>query len=117
MSASGEARRIANLQLEAYNACDLDAYCALFHDDATLINLPEQEVIAKGIEAIREMYTGRFATPGLLCQVHQRTEIGKMAIDRETVYTDSYAPVDILAMYEVTDGKIARIFFIRGGEI
>lgn len=117
MSASAEARAVADAQLEAYNSKDLDAYCALFHDGAVLVNLPSQEVIAEGIAAIREMYTARFQTPGLRCEVHHRSEIGNIAIDRETVHTDGNAPVDILAMYEVTESKIARIFFVRDGEL
>ena len=115
MSDSDMARRVADAQLAAYNAQDMEAYLALFHEDAVLVNLPSQEVVAKGLAAIREMYIGRFATPGLRCEVHHRSEIGSIAIDRETVHTDGNPPVDILAMYEVTDGKIARIFFIRGG--
>lgn len=114
---SAEARRVANLQLDAYNACDLEAYLDLFHKDAVLMNLPGQDVIANGIEAIRDMYSARFRTPGLSCQVHHRSEIGNIAIDRERVYTDGNPSVDILAMYEVTGGKIARIFFIRGGAL
>ena len=115
MSVEAEARRVADAQLVAYNARDMEAYLALFHADAVLVNLPDQTVVAEGLEAIREMYTARFATPGLHCEVHHRSEIGNIAIDRETVHTDGNAPVDILAMYEVTGGKIARIFFIRGG--
>ena len=115
MSVEAEARRVADAQLVAYNAQDMEAYLALFHADAVLINLPDQTVVAEGLEAIREMYTARFATPGLRCDVHHRSEIGNIAIDRETVHTDANPPVDILPMYEVTGGKIARIFFIRGG--
>lgn len=117
MSDSTEARAVADAQLVAYNARDMEAYLALFHENAVLVNLPGQDVIASGIEAIRDMYTRRFATPGLRCEVHQRLEIGSIAIDRETVHTDENPPLDILAMYEVTGGKIARIFFLRGGEI
>ena len=114
---SVEARRIADAQLAAYNARDLDAYLALFHRDAVLINLPDQSVIAEGLAAIRAMYEARFATEGFYCEVHHRSEIGQIAIDRETVHTKAGPPVDILAMYEVTGGQIARIFFVRGGEI
>ena len=52
MSVSAEARAIADAQLVAYNACDMDSYLALFHKDAVLVNLPEQEVVAEGIEAL-----------------------------------------------------------------
>ena len=117
MSDSHDARAVADAQLVAYNAQDMGAYLALFHADAVLINLPDQHVVAEGLDAIRAMYTARFATPGLRCVVHHRSEIGNIAIDRETVYTDGSAPVDILAMYEVVDSKIKRVFFVRGGEL
>lgn len=115
MSASAVARAVADAQLVAYNAQDMESYLSLFHDDAVLVNLPGQTVVADGIAAIRAMYEARFKTPGLRCEVHHRSEIGNIAIDRETVHTDGNFPVDILAMYEVTEGKIKRIFFVRGG--
>ena len=117
LSISSEARSVADAQLVAYNAKNMEGYLALFHDNATLINLPGQEIVAQGTEAIRAMYEVRFETPGLRCEVNQRSEIANVAIDRETVYTDGNPPVDILAMYEVVDAKIKRIFFIRGGEL
>lgn len=116
-SEPSEARRVADAQLVAYNAKDMAAYIALFHDDAVLINLPSQEVVADGVEAICTMYQSRFEAPGLHCEVHHRSEIGNVAIDRETVHTEGNPSVDILAMYEVVDGKIKRIFFIRGGKL
>ena len=117
MSDSAEARAIADAQLVAYNACDMESYLALFHEDAVLVNLPNQKVVAEGIEAIRAMYEARFATPGLRCDVHHRSEIGNVAIDRETVHTDGNPSVDILAMYEVVENKIQRVFFVRGGNL
>jgi len=105
MSASVAARAVADAQLIAYNGRDMEAYLALFHEDAMLVNLPDQSVIAQGLDAIRAMYETRFATPGLRCVVHEKSEIGAIAIDRETVYTDGL------------EGRIKRIFFVRGGEI
>ena len=113
MSPSEAAREIANAQLVAYNAHDLDGFMALFHEEAILVSLPEQEVLAVGKEAIRERYKARFATPGLHCEVTHRSEIGNIAIDRETVFTDAHPPTDALAMYEVVDHKIKRFFLIR----
>lgn len=117
MTASEQARAIANAQLVAYNAQDMDAYLALFHEDAVLLNLPDQAVIAEGLQAIRAMYEIRFATPGLRCEVTHRAELGNVAIDHETVYTEGNPPLNVLAMYEVVDHKIKRIFFVRGGDI
>ena len=117
MSSSIQAREIANAQLVAYNAQDMDSYLALFHDDAVLVSLPNQDVLAEGIDAIRVMYEVRFAMPGLHSEVMHRSEIGNVAIDRETVYTDDLPPLDALAMYEVVDHKIKRVFFILGGDV
>lgn len=110
-----DARTIADRQLVAYNALDLDAYCALFHAEAELILLPSQEVVAKGLAKIREIYAVRFATPGLRCEVHERSALGRVAIDRETVHMDGEDPLEILALYEVEHGLIVRVFFLREG--
>ena len=113
MSAPPDARTIADRQLVAYNALDLDAYCALFHAEAELVLLPSQEIVARGLDKIREIYTARFATPGLRCEVHERSVLGRVAIDRETVYMDGEDPLEILALYEVEQGLIVRVFFLR----
>ena len=106
-------RDIAQLQLIAYNNKDLDAFCALFDDQAELIDLPSSQVIAQGMDEIREMYAKRFSEPNLSCTVHAHSDIGNFAIDRETVYGIADHPVDVVAMYEVINDKIQRVFFIR----
>ncbi|WP_395377329.1 nuclear transport factor 2 family protein [Marinicella sp. W31] len=106
-------REIANLQLLAYNARDIDAFCALFDDQAELIDLPSSNTIATGIDEIRTFYEGRFSEPDLQCTVHAHSDIGNFAIDRETVYGLPDSPVDVVAMYEVIEDKIQRVFFIR----
>ena len=106
-------RDIANQQLIAYNNRDLDVYCALFDDNAEVIDLPGSTTLARGIDEIRIMYEARFSTPDLLCKVHAHSDIGNFAVDRETVYGLPGGPVDVLAMYEVIDDKIQRLFFIR----
>ena len=93
MTVNQEARRVADEQLIAYNAKDMVAFLDLFHQEAVLVNLPGQTVIAEGIQAIREMYEVRFKTPGLRCEVHHRSEIGNIAIDRETVHSNDNHPL------------------------
>jgi len=106
-------RQVAIEQLEAYNKRDLDAFCALFSSDAVLSDLPTGEVLAEGIDAIRQMYQSRFSIPNLSCHVHSSNDIGDFAIDRETVYGLPDGPVDVVAMYEVKNNLIQRVFFIR----
>ena len=106
-------RAIADRQLAAYNARDLDAFAALFAPDAVLTDLPSGAVVAAGAAAIRDFYRARFATPGLRARVHAKIDLADWAADRETVYGIAGGPVDILALYEVKDGLIRRVFFIR----
>lgn len=106
-------RQVAILQFEAYNKHDLDAFCALFAADAVLTDLPSGQVVAAGIKAVREMYRARFSVPNLSCRVHATNDIGDFAIDRETIYGLPDGPMDVVAMYEVKNNLIQRVFFIR----
>lgn len=106
-------RAIADRQLAAYNARDLEAYMALFDEDADLVDLPSGTLIARGAAAIRALYAERFATTGLECRVHARSDIADYAVDRETVYGLPGGPVEILALYRVRAGRIVWVGFIR----
>lgn len=106
-------RDIAIEQLIAYNNKDLNAFCALFSPDAILTDLPSGQVVADGMEEIINMYRDRFSTPNLSCRVHATNDIGDFAIDRETIEGLSDGPMDVVAMYEVKNELIQRVFFIR----
>jgi len=106
-------RQIADLQLIAYNLHQLDSFCALFAQDAQLIDLPSGQIVAEGMAQIQTMYQQRFDIPELRCRVHSKTDIGDFAIDRETVYGLPDGPMEIVAMYEVRDSVIQTVYFIR----
>jgi len=107
-------RDVVNRQLEVYNAHDIDGYCALFAKDATISDLVTGEMICIGLDQIRAAYTKRFAdNPKLHCIVHQRMEGPHFAIDKETVYGLPAGELHIMAIYEVRDGLIRSLRFIR----
>jgi uncharacterized protein (TIGR02246 family) len=107
-------RDIVNRQLDAYNARDLQTFCNLFADEAVLIDLPTGDVIAQGKQSIAELYAARFRdNPQLNCTVHSRVDLASFAIDRETVNGLPGGPVDIIAIYEVREGLIQSVRFIR----
>jgi hypothetical protein len=107
------AREIADRQLVAYNARDLDAFCALFHPDAVIENLTSGVETARGMAAIRALYAKRFSSPDLHCVVHQTMDLGPFAIDHETVQGVPEGAFDAIAIYEVRDGLIVRARMIR----
>jgi hypothetical protein len=107
-------RDVVNRQLEAYNARDLPTFCSLFADEAVLTDLPTGKVIAQGKRSIADLYAARFRdNPELNCAVHSRMELANFAIDRETVTGLPNGPVDIIAIYEVREGLIQSVQFIR----
>lgn len=108
-------RDIANAQLAAYNARDLAAFMALFADDAWLEDLPTGQRRATGKATITENYRKRFGdNPNLHCVVHATMDLGDFAIDHETVtgLADG-SEINCLAIYEVRDGLIQSVRFIR----
>ena len=107
-------RDVVNRQLEVYNAHDIDGYCALFAPGAIISDLVTGQMICNGLAEIRGAYTKRFAeNPQLRCTVHQRIEGPTHAIDKETVTGLGTGPLHIMAIYEVREGLIRSLKFIR----
>lgn len=115
MNAGTSPRAIVDRQLQAYNARDLAAYCALFADEAVIRQFDGPEPIARGIDAIRRHYRARFDNPRLHCTVKSRIEFGPYVIDHEQVAGLAPNTVELAAVYEVRDGLIQSVHFIRSG--
>jgi hypothetical protein len=114
MSNGPTPRDIVNQQLTVYNAHDLDGYCGLFARDAIISDLVTGQTICNGIDEIRRVYANRFANnPRLHCVVHQRMEGADFAIDKETVSGLPTGLLHIMAIYEVREGLIRSLQFIR----
>ena len=118
MTVQSTPRDIVNRQLAVYNAHDIEGYCALFADDATISDLVTGQMICAGLAEIRSVYAKRFADhPKLQCVVHQRMEGADFAIDKETVTGLPTGPLNIMAIYEVREGLIRSLRFIRWGAV
>ena len=114
MSQHPSPREVVNRQLEVYNAHDIDGYCALFAEDATISDYVTGQMICNGLAEIHSVYAKRFAdNPKLSCTVHQRLEGPTHAIDKETVFGLPTGPLHIMAIYEVRTGLIRSLKFIR----
>lgn len=113
MSQSATPREIVDRQLHAYNARDVEAYCALFAPDAVLFKLNTGQELARGIDGIRAYYTTRFANPRLHCEIARRIELGDFVIDHEIVtgVTES-GVLEVVAIYEVRDSLIQTVRLI-----
>jgi len=101
-------------QLDAYNAQDLDAYCAFYADDVVVSDL-NGAVSVQGIAAYRAKYDGVFKQfPENKVELLNRIVCGATVIDHERVVRkpggDSF---EVIAIYTLADGKIARVDFAK----
>ena len=106
---------LAQRQLDAYNARDLEAFCAPYSEDVQIIGL-DGKVHIHGKEAFKALYRDRFQKLTTLhCQLVKRMVVGNFVLDEEAVTgaSTSSDPIHAVAIYEVKNGKIAVVRFIR----
>jgi hypothetical protein len=106
-------------QLDAYNARDLEALMSIYAEEAQLFDYPAT-LLASGRMQLRESFAARFQEPNLHAQLLRRITVGNVVIDHERVsrtFPEGAATVELVAIYEVRDGKIVRATFIRGPKI
>ncbi|HEX2553481.1 MAG TPA: nuclear transport factor 2 family protein [Microvirga sp.] len=103
-------------QLEAYNARDIEAFMAWWADDCRYYAFPAT-LLANGAGEIRERHVERFKEPNLFGKLISRAVVGNVVVDHETVtrsFPEGPGEVDVIGIYEVEGGKIARAWFKMG---
>jgi hypothetical protein len=103
-------------QLEAYNARDIDAFMAWWAEDCEYYEFPDR-LLARGAAEIRERHVARFQEPNLHGRLIQRIAVASLVVDQETVtrtFPNGPGEMDVVAIYEVEDGKIAKAWFKMG---
>ena len=105
---------VADAQLEAYNAQDLEAYCSFFADDVIVADL-NGAVTVSGIKDYHDRYATTFATyPENKVELLGRMVIGNTVIDHERVIRkpggDEFV---VAAIYTIADAKIVRVDFVK----
>jgi hypothetical protein len=103
-------------QLEAYNARDIEAFMAYWTEDCEYYEFPSR-LLAQGAAQIRERHVIRFQEPNLFGKLLHRSVVGNLVIDHEHVtrtFPEGPGGIDVLAIYEVVEGKIAKAWFKMG---
>lgn len=103
-------------QLDAYNARDIDAFMPWWSEDCHYYEFPSR-LLARGAAEIRERHIARFKEPHLHGRLIKRIAVANVVVDQETVtrsFPDGPGEVDVVAIYEVEDGRIAKAWFKMG---
>jgi hypothetical protein len=115
-SDSSTAVKIVQSQLDAYNARDIESFMECWDSDAEYFEFPAN-LLARGADAIRARHVARFQEPGLFGRLLHRMCVGNLVVDHEQVrrsFPAGSGHVEVIAMYEVANGRIARAWFRIG---
>lgn len=107
---------VVQRQLSAYNARDIEAFLAVFADDAQATELSADAPSMVGKPQLRSRYGELFAnSPRLHCEVVTRTCFAHVVVDLERIAgrNGSTEMYDVLAIYEVHGNLISRVHFVR----
>lgn len=113
-----DSERVIQGQLDAYNARDIDAFMTFWHEDAQIFEHPSH-LLADGAAAIRERHRVRFGEPNLFGKLVRRMVMGSKVLDQEIVtrtFPEGPGRIEVIAIYEVTAGKIAKAWFLFGAK-
>lgn len=83
---------------------------------ANIMSFPTA-LLARGAAEIRERHVARFQEPNLHGRLIQRIAVASLVVDQETVtrtFPNGPGEMDVVAVYEVEGGKIAKAWFKMG---
>jgi hypothetical protein len=116
MTLSTTPESVVQRQLDAYNARDIDALMATYSDDAQQFEYPAT-LLTAGAAQVRERTATRFRESNLHARLIRRIVMGQVVIDHEEVtrtFPEGTGRIELVAIYEVRDGKIVTARFIFG---
>lgn len=105
---------VVQAQVDAYNAHDVQAFAACYADDADVVDLSGKRPEVKGQAALKQAFAFLGKVPGDFgVDIVKRVVNGPVVIDLEHLHglPPGKQMPDSLAVYEVRNGKIARLWF------
>jgi hypothetical protein len=98
-------------QLDAYNARDIDAFMEWWSDECEYYEFP-MRLLASGAAQIRERHVTRFKEPDLFGELIRRSVVDQEVVTR--TFAEGIGEVDVLGIYQIENGKIAKAWFKMG---
>ncbi len=109
------AEALAQIQLNAYNARQIEPFLAVYSPDVEVYEFPDK-LMFKGRDKMRQRYTKFFAKAKKLhARLVGRVQHGRFVVDQEDVITGipGRERLRALAIYEVRGGLIRKVWFIK----
>ncbi len=109
---------LSRRQLEAYNRADIDAFCACFHSEVTVLD-GEGRATLEGIDAFRARYHGMFSSHSdVRAEVTQRIVLGDHVVELErwsrvALATGERSEGTVIVRYTARDCLLRWVEFLR----
>ena len=106
---------LADRQLKAYNAADLEGFCACYHPQVRMFS--GEDLDCEGIEAFRERYAAMFERGGFGASVPRRLVHGPHCVDEERWWRVDPESGErregvLLVRYRLRDEQIGTVQFL-----
>jgi hypothetical protein len=106
---------VVQKQVFAYNAHDLNAFVACYGPAIEFRTMDGNVNPEKGLGPLRKGYEDLFKRyPKLQVTVLNRITQGAFVIDQEVAEGMGPDPIKVTAIYQTSQGKIIRVWFIEG---
>lgn len=113
-NAGSSPAEVVQAQVDAYNAHDIQAFAACYADDADVVDLSGKRPEVKGQAALKQAFAFLGKVPrDFGVDIVKRVVNGPVVIDLERLHglPPGKQTPNSLAVYEVRNGKIARLWF------
>ncbi len=110
------ALQVVQEQLDAYNARNIDAFAAVFHENVEFVEFSNGTTTIKGKAEMVERFTKFFEdNPELQSNLSSRMVIGNKVIDHEKItgLSNRTGVYELVVIYEVKEGLINKVTTIR----
>lgn len=107
---------VAQKQLDAFNARDIEALLSIYAPDAELFAHPAMP-LAKGRHELGKLFRARFSEPNLKAILLNRIVCGSKVIDQERVirtFPEGPGELELTMIYEIQDEEIIKAWSIIG---
>ena len=110
---------VAQKQLNAFNARDIEALLSIYASDAELFSHPAT-LLAKGRDELEKLFQARFSEPNLKAILLNRIVCGNKVIDQERVirtFPEGPGELELTMIYEIQDEEIIKAWSIVGPKL
>ena len=104
---------VVDRQIEAYNAHDVNAFCAWYSEDIEVWTMGETLPSINSISVLKEVYGKKFENPKLHVEIEHRITLGNYVIDRERILGVGDKVGEAVVIYLVKEDRIQKVTIIR----